>query len=647
VSGDEDDAMATEDGATPMASEPMARQAFELTVEWALWGRRVPETEDHVLQCSRGTFTPADFQSIIARYTTGMPDRLPQYSVGWVPGEDRAPAFVAVVIQEQIPHDSGQHGCGGGYEGLGGELVVRLFCVRYADLAAHVVSYAELLDAVQQQEFPPWAVFPGPVGPAAPVAPATAGPVAIRFPPLPLPLPPPRPVADFAPELAKSVAALLLDLSQVCVLGAYEVPAADRLVFIDSVMSLLPYGMRASMSASTWASSTVQDLKLRLFFANTRRDDSKTWHVRWGQPDPAEFPDPDGEAARLYFDWLRLSWPSARSWLASQAAPARFIDADIRQMVAALPRDLTVADTLEDLAASLNDGDAISARAELQRLEDYLDDPIDPTDRDTYRRKIADLGLFGDHQGLPDSTNARIYRVLLRLAFEMPLSYDNYCMIEDAIGGPPHEMLRSALLKFNFATFLPWLLSARAGADLSDEMLAGKLGKQDVQATAPLNVLQRDLENIRPAHRAAMYDFAVLYLRSQAEDARTELVKRGYLADTLEAVFPADRRAQITRLVETLRFIHDMPLDRGKIRELFRDPDLRPTAAFEAAVTRLASSLPNAAKFVAEQAAYSRLRYRADGEESQRARHSRWRLRPRQHREDPPGDLERRQDPLR
>jgi hypothetical protein len=640
VSGGEDGAMATDDGVTPMASEPVAREAFELPAEWALWGRLVAEAGDHVLQSSGGTFTPSDFKSIIARYTTGMPDRLPQYTVGWVPGENRAPEFVAVAIHEQLPHDSAPPARYGGYDGLGGESIIRLYCVRYADLAEHGVSYAELLDAVQQQDLPLQAALSGPVGPLAPVASATGSPVAIRFPALPLPLPPPRPVAGFAPELAKRIAALLLIPSQVCVLGAYEVPAADRLAFIDSVMSLLPYGLRASMSASTWASSTAQDLKLRLFFANVRRDDGKTWHVRWAQPDPAEFSDPDGEAARMYFDWLRLSWPSARSLLASQAAPARFIDADIRRMVAALPRDLTVADALEDLAASLGDGDARSARAELQRLEDYLDDTADPADRETCRRKIADLGLFKDHQGLPDSTQARVYRVLLRLAFELPLTYESYCVIEDAIGGPPHETLRSALLKFNFATFLPWLLSSRAGpgAALTDEALAGKLARQEVRATVPLNTLQRDLRNTRPAHRAAMYDFAVLYLRTQAEDARPELVKRGYLADTLELVFPADRRAQITRLVDTLGFVHGTPLDRGKIRELFHDPDRRPTPAFEAAVTRLASSLPNAAKFVADQAAYARLSYQADSEESQRVRRSRWRLRPRQHREDPPGE---------
>ena len=491
--------MATDDGVTPMASEPMARRAFELTAEWALWGRRVPEAEDRVLECSGGTFAPPDFKSIIARYTTGMPDRLPHYTVSWVPDENHAPEFVAVAIREPIPQDPVPHdpvppGGAGGYEGLGGESIVRLFCVRYADLAEHVVSYAELLEAVQQQELPPRAAFSGPVGPLASVLPATAGPVTIRFPSLPLLLRPARPVADFAPELAKRVAALLLIPAQVCVLGAYEVPAADRLAFIDSVMSLLPYGLRSRMSASTWASSTAQDLKLRLFFANARRDDGKTWHVRWGQPDPAEFPDPDGEAARLYSDWLRLSLPSARSHLASQTAPVRFLNEDIRQLVAALPRNLTVADTLEDLAASLSDGDARSARAELQRLGDYLDDPIAPADRDTYRRQIADLGLFKDHQGLRDSTKTRVFRVLLRLAFEMPLTYDSYCVIEDAIGGPPHEMLRSALLNFKFATFLPWLLSARAGPGLTDEALTGKLAKQDVRATAPLNALQRDLE---------------------------------------------------------------------------------------------------------------------------------------------------------
>jgi hypothetical protein len=626
--------MATDDGVTPMASEPLARRAFELEAEWALWGQAAPQAARSVLEHGGGAFTEQDFASIIARYMTGSPDRLPQYTVGWVPGEDGAPAFVVVVIHEQAAPASAQQGGRSRYEGLASE-VVRLFCMRYADLAEHGVSYAELIDAVQQQDLPPRAAaFSGPAGPVAPVPSATTGPVTIRFPALPHLYPLPHPVADFADELATRVAALLLIPAQVCILGAYDVSAADRLAFIDAVMSLLPYGLRASMSASTWASPTAQDIKLRLFFANAQRDDDKTRHVWWVQPDPAEFPDPDGEAARLYFDWLRLAGPATRSLLAGHTAPVRFKDEDIRKMVAALPRDLTAADILEDLAASLSDGDPGSARAELQRLEGHLDGPLSPADRAAYHRQITDLALLNDHQGLPDSTKTRLYRVLLGLAFPLPLSYESYCAIEDASGGPPHKTLRLAMLRFNFATFLPWLLTAKAEADLTDEALAKRLAKQDVRATVPVKALQRDIAHIRPPHRAAMYDFAVLYLRTQAKEARTELVKRGYLADTLEIVFPADRSAQKIRLEDTLRFIYGDRLDRGTIRELFHDQELRPTEAFEAAVTSLASS-QNAAQFVAAQAAYARLRYRADGDEPQKARRSRWRPRRDSH-ENPP-----------
>ena len=609
--------MVTDDDATPAASEPTARQAFGLTAEWALWGKEGNESDYRVLACSAGTLTPFDFAYFVRRYAPGTADRLPQYTVGWIPAEDGAPEFVVVAIHEHAPYRPARPGSRSRYDALGHEIVfIRLFCGRYADLAEHGVSYAELLNAVQHHELPPQTVQEGEPGP-----PAATAPVSIH-----IPAEPPRPVASPPEGLAEAVAMLLLTTAQVCVLGADEVPAADRLAFIDHVLSLLPYGLRATLSASTWASSTAQDLKLRLFFASALRDDgSRTRHVRWGQPDPTGFPEPDNEAARLYLGWLRRTGPRAKSVLAGQTAPRRFVDADIRPMVAALPRDLTVADTLEDLAASLTEGDRPAVGAEVRRLGHYLTSPLDPADRDRYRRQVVKQGLLKDHRRLDRSTRASVYRVLLSLAFETPLSYASYCEIEDAIGGPPRGPLRSVLLKLEFATFLPWLLAAKAGPEFTDEALMGALAEQGMSAVAVLTALQRNAENIRPAHQVVLYDFGVQYLRAHAEDARTELVRRGYLAETLEVVFPGDGQAQRARLQDTLRFVHGGPLTRGQIRELFADPKLCPTAAFEDAVTRLASS-PKVGPFVAEQAAYARLRYAGDGEEPQAARGSRrWR----------------------
>jgi hypothetical protein len=302
----------------------MVSQAVELTAEWALWGKLAADTHYSVLDCSSGALTAGDFDQIIRRYAPGTPDRLPQYTVAWTPAEvDGGPALVAIAVHEHAPYGTAQQDGRPRYDAVGREIVfVRLFCVPYASLAEHEVCYAELLNAIERQQLPPRAA-------------ATAAPVTIRIPPRQ----PAQPIAGPAAELAEVVAALLLTDAQICVVGADMVPTTDRLAFIDSVLSLLPYGLRATLSASTWASSTAQDLKLRLYFADVaRHDGGRTRHVWWEQSDPAGFPDPDSEAARLYLDWLRHAGPRARLLLAGQTAPLRFTGTDIRQMVAALPR---------------------------------------------------------------------------------------------------------------------------------------------------------------------------------------------------------------------------------------------------------------------------------------------------------------------
>ena len=139
--------MVTDDDATPAASEPTARQAFGLTAEWALWGKEGNESDYRVLACSAGTLTPFDFAYFVRRYAPGTADRLPQYTVGWIPAEDGAPEFVVVAIHEHAPYRPARPGSRSRYDALGREIVfIRLFCGRYADLAEHGVSYAELLE---------------------------------------------------------------------------------------------------------------------------------------------------------------------------------------------------------------------------------------------------------------------------------------------------------------------------------------------------------------------------------------------------------------------------------------------------------------------------------------------------------------------
>ena len=592
-----------------------------VAAEWALWGKEGNESAYRVLRSSEGTFSLDDFHAIITRYAPGVKETLPQYTVCWIPAGkgDQRPrvsgavakrgrttgagdgqgyqGYLAVGIHELA--DADPRRAGGRARTAGGREIeyVRLFCVRYAGLAEFGVRYADLVGAVRDQQLPA----------------DLTGPIRVELPET-TPLPVPAALA----RLAENVATLLLTTRPVCVLGADAATADDRLLFIDLVMSLLPYGLRTTLSASTWASSTAQDLKLRLFFTNAKRDDGGwTNYVSWGQPKEIDFSTAKDNAPLLYLSWLRHfgSHAAAAAALAGKTDPVRFNAAQIRQMVADLPEDKPVADTLHELADSLRHRDKEAVQAAVRRLKRYLVRVPEPAERAAYRQMTARLGLLNDHPGLHPGTRASVYRVLLSLAFETSLSYASYCEIEDMLGGPPRGTLRSVMLKREFATFLPWLLAAKAEPDLTDEALMGGLAEQGIGPTVPLTALQRDAEDIRPAHRVVLYDFGVRYLSAYAEDPVTELARRGYLAETLEVVFPGERQAQRARLQSSLRFVYGGSLSRGQIRELFADPALRPTAAFEGAVLRLASS-PKARPFIAEQAAYARIRRAGHGDDA-------------------------------
>lgn len=570
--------------------------------EWALWGKEAGESAYHVLRCSKGRFVPDDFREIITRYAPGAKEDLPQYTVCWIPDEMGDPEYVAVGIHELASADPRQSGGRSRHDANGRPIeFVRLFCVRYAELAKHAVGYQELAEAVGGLQLPPGSVDPVTVMLSAQSL--------------------PRPAAGPVREQAESVAALLLTTRPVCVLGAERVSAADRLEFIDTVMALLPYGLRTTMSASTWASSTAQDLKLRLFFANAERDDGgHTSCVMWGRLAELHV---SVEAAVLYMHWLKDAGARAPDLLAGQTEPVRFNAADIRRMVGKLPKDKPVAETLEELARSLRRGDVAGVQSAVIRLRRHLVARPQLADCYEYRRLIAWHGLLKDHPELHPSTRASVYRVLLRLAFTVPLSYDSYCEIEDCLGAPPRGLLLGVMIKFEFTDYLAWVLSHMAADRPNEERLMESLWQQGVPATAPLNQVDRQASGrLRPAHGKTVLDFSVRYLRVYSEDAQAELIERGYLAQLLEIIFQDKPAEQRRRLQDTLRFIYRGMLKRGQITEIFDQPGLYPTDALVAAVTRMAAQR-KAAAYISERAYIARLRYAGFADEAATVQRSR------------------------
>jgi hypothetical protein len=553
----------------PGRSEPVHERGTGRTVraEWALWGKEPRDTEYSVLRCSKGAFGPGDFQGVITRYTPGTKDALPQYTVCWIPDENGHEGYLAVAIHELA--DANPRRSGGRVRAAGGREIeyIRLFCVRYSEMAEQQVSYAELVESVMDRQLP-------------------ADLTELITVELLEPDVPPFPRAVRA--LAENVATLLLTVRPVCVLGAERVSAEERLRFIDQVMSLLPYGMRAAMSASTWASATARNLKLRLFFSSAERDDGgATAHMIWGQPVRFELSAPESTQLRHYVNWLKHDGAGAAVDLAGQMDPVRFDADEIRQMIADLPRDRPVRDVLEELADGVRHGQLPIIRSAVKRLKERLNSPLSAEERERYREEIKRLGLFSDHPGLHHQTAESVYRVLLGLAFGDWLSYVSYCRIEDYAGGPPRGALGREMLKLKFSTYLPWLLTMKSAAKLTDQDLLASLHQQGINATVPIEEFCRHTGAVRPVHRPVGYDFAVQHLRAYAKDPRAELVLRGYLAETLETVFPHDQQQQRIRLKHTLVFVHGRMLTEEESAELLSRPDLRRTLAFDAAVAEL------------------------------------------------------------
>jgi hypothetical protein len=560
-----------------------------VTAEWALWGKETSETAYHVLRCSDGVFSRDDFREVITRYASGVRDRLPQYTVCWIPSAQGHHAYLGVAIHELADPDPARSG--GRSRIVGGREVeyVRLFCVLYSEMAKFAVSYPNLVELVTGYQLP--------VGNASPIRielRAASG----RH----------RTIAAQFRVLAENVAALLLTTRPVCVLGAEGTTAEDRLRFIELVMSLLPYGLRSRLSASTWASSTAQDLKLRLFFANAPRDDGKTSHVTWGQPEPPHLSG-EYEAVRLYLEWLRRTGSGAAPALAGMTEPPmRFTRENVYWLVDHLPTDRSVTETLEELAQNLRTADQAAIWTGVERLTRHLtsqDGRFKAIDREACRQVIVRRGMLKRHPALSQDTKEGLYSALLQLAFDTPFTYASYCEVERVVGGPPRGTLRKVLLQLKFSSFMPLLLAARAEPTFRDDDLAAALAQVHVPPTEPIDEVAQLTGKIRPEHRAVAYDFAANYLRS-ARDAWSELKERGYLAETLNDLFPRDLEAQRTRLMETLRFMYGGPLSQSQIDDLFSDSRLHLTGAFEQAVLSMAASR-GAGREIARQAAFARL----------------------------------------
>jgi hypothetical protein len=274
-------------------------------VQWALYGKDAGASGDRVLACSTGDLAMVNFADAISRFQLGALHRLPQVSVSYAQPVKPGSGYLALAIHK--PADDGQVALD---EDGRPVTYTNYFCLPYGPLAAGGVTYQAVHEAVRDLRLP------------------AADGATLRVTIAARPWPPP--VID---PLALRVAALLLTGRSVCVLRAQHVPVAGRLGFIDTVMSLLPYGFRAKMTAATWTRATYRDHRFRLFFSDAPRGSERRDHVvSWDHPETAVITPQDG-VAHEYLTWLEetLIEPMARLNRLTEARG--FGDAPVRNAV--------------------------------------------------------------------------------------------------------------------------------------------------------------------------------------------------------------------------------------------------------------------------------------------------------------------------
>ncbi|EGX56667.1 hypothetical protein SZN_26736 [Streptomyces zinciresistens K42] len=256
-----------------------------LITDWAVWGKEPGTDGGYRVLFAHPPDRSADFNGAIHHWSPGTPahgEQLPWITVGSTRQPDGTPAIGVFLLDST---DALDHA---------GRPIYRIthLAFRHDDVHAAGLGWYALARAALDAA-PRLAGQGG--GPAVlPFSPAdqllgTIGPLVTSG------------VSD-GPLWLAAAAARLLDGTLV-VTGAGDWKPLDLLLVLDTVAALLPFGMRATLSAATRTSSG-SDVRMRLYWGNAA-DPGRACMV-WGQKEP----DLGGLSprARSYHDLLISSW---------------------------------------------------------------------------------------------------------------------------------------------------------------------------------------------------------------------------------------------------------------------------------------------------------------------------------------------------
>jgi len=547
-------------------------------VEWALWGMESRDAGYRVLRCSDSVLAEDNFEYVINRYFPGMLDDLPQVTLGWLASRDGGQQYIALAIHEdpeRSRHDPGDSQA----------LSTRCFVVPYPVIATTIASYQGMYEMFQKLPLPDRG------GTILTQLPGSAAEVSID-------------------PLAMRVAALLLTCRPVCILGADHLGLGERLRFMDSVMSLLPYGLRSRLSASTLTSSLFWEHKFRLFFASAERGGDHV--VRWSERDGGAA-RPGDEVAATYMEWLananRLAMlTGSANPLTAFTEPVGFHPGEIKSMLESLyaapgtpeqsrpyPDDRPVPagqDPAQGVEALLVDcadrllGDSPQLiSAAIEKLSVHRYDQVTPAQRQRYQEIIKDRQLL--RLPIRNAEALDFYKIILQLAFETQLSYPDYCRLEDCAGDEQGHPMRTPLLQaVRNAPQLDFRVLLLVLKALGDQVLDAE---PDDQMRSSLLIESAADQELRSEHGRIIYQITVRHLEKQADQLdrrvlREDLRRFGYLAPALHRLYPGEFDVQRTELCRLLRLAYPGSLDWSAIQDILGDQRSGVTHALWAAL---------------------------------------------------------------
>ena len=420
-------------------------------VQWALHGKTPGPGGARVLACSSGDLSTDNFTELIGRFGIGTPDDLPQVSVGWL--QSYSSSLRAYYVGMAI------HNWAADVQTDGDKLLERddagrpiavtaCFWVPYQPLADAAVSYLDMYHELSGIRL---ATTSGP-------------PLKVEF--------PVRAAPPATGPLAVQSAARLLTGQAVCVLDARTATVTDRLEFIDAVATMLPYGFRTRLAAATWVRPTHRNHRFRLFFSSAKRDSSPPDDVvYWGHPERTAL-TPTDDYAYAYDRWLSDIIHQPYASLARLTAPRSFVrdevlrsldeinlhgqkrgkkarrttdpdtvtpDAGPPEEPSTRAAEPSVEQTLREFISCLQPVNVPKLNTAIIRLQALDKRAISAEERERCRVLIKEHHLFR-HGEAPVTIEGRLRDALFKIAFDPPLSYQDYCLIEDSVGSEPPDL---------------------------------------------------------------------------------------------------------------------------------------------------------------------------------------------------------------